>query len=247
MTDKKALFVRKLFSGVPAEYDWLLDILSFRQDRYWRSSLVKEAVGQNGGHNEKGAVLDVATGTGLVASRLAQSLGGNGYVVGVDLTLSMLQTAKNTLREKGLSDQTDWVMARAENLPFRDESFKSSSISLALRNVSDAEKTISEMSRVTSPSGLVASLDFARPQSKLQQALYYPYILGVFPLVGKLVSKEWYDTFRYLGPSILRARTGNQVASIMKYEGLPDARSVPLTGGIVCLVYGRKSKLHESD
>ena len=233
--DKKALFVRRLFSRVPAEYDWLLDILSLRQDRHWRDRLVQAADSSEGN-----LVLDVATGTGLVASRLAKKIGTNGLVVGVDLTLPMLQTAKATLSTKGQGRSTDWVLARAENLPFKDEVFEASTISLALRNVSDAQKTISEMSRVTVSKGLVASLDFARPLHNIQRLLYYPYILAFFPLIGRLVSKAWYDTFRYLGPSILRARTGRQVANIMKQEGVLDARSVPLTGGIVCLVYGRK-------
>jgi len=215
--DKKALFVRRLFSRVPAEYDWLLDILSLRQDRHWRDRLVQAADSSNGN-----LVLDVATGTGLVASRLAKKIG------------------KATLSTKGQGRSTDWVLARAENLPFKDEVFEASTISLALRNVSDAQKTISEMSRVTVSRGLVASLDFARPLHNIQRFLYYPYILAFFPLIGRLVSKAWYDTFRYLGPSILRARTGRQVVNIMKQEGVLDARSVPLTGGIVCLVYGRK-------
>ena len=233
--DKKALFVRRLFSRVPAEYDWLLDILSLRQDRHWRDRLVQAADSSKGN-----LVLDVATGTGLVASRLARKIGDNGLVVGVDLTLPMLWTAKRTLASKSQARSTDWVLARAENLPFKDEVFEASTISLALRNVSDAQRTISEMSRVTVSKGLVASLDFARPLHNIQRFLYYPYILAFFPLIGRLVSKAWYDTFRYLGPSILRARTGRQVANIMKQEGVLDARSVPLTGGIVCLVYGRK-------
>jgi demethylmenaquinone methyltransferase/2-methoxy-6-polyprenyl-1,4-benzoquinol methylase len=233
--DKKALFVRRLFSRVPAEYDWLLDILSLHQDRQWRDKLVQAADSSN-----VNLVLDVATGTGLVASRLAKKIGNNGLVVGVDLTLPMLRTAKATLDSKGQSRSTDWILARAENLPFRADVFGATTISLALRNVSDAQKTISEMSRVTVSNGLVASLDFARPLHTVQRFLYYPYILAFFPLIGRLVSKAWYDTFRYLGPSILRARTGRQVVNIMKQEGVSDARSVPLTGGIVCLVYGRK-------
>lgn len=234
--DKKAVFVRRIFSGVPAEYDWLLDILSFRQDRYWRDKLVKTVDPAN----NRSTVLDVATGTGLVASRLAKRIGSGAYIVGVDITLPMLRTGKRSLSAQGLSANTDFVLARAEKLPFRDEVFDASTISLALRNVSDAQETISEMSRTTRSQGLVASLDFAMPRRAIQRVLYYPYILGFFPLVGRLVSKAWYDTFRYLGPSILRARTGAQVVGLLRGNRVPDARSVPLTGGIVCLVYGKK-------
>jgi demethylmenaquinone methyltransferase/2-methoxy-6-polyprenyl-1,4-benzoquinol methylase len=187
-----------------------------------------------------GRVLDVATGTGLLAADFARSLSGYGYVVGVDLTLSMLKTARWRLHSRGLGGKVDWVLARAENLPFRDGSFGSASISLALRNVSDAQKTFSEMSRTTDPGGIVISLDFARPSNRLFQLFYYDYLLGLFPLFGRMVSDAWGRTLSYLGRSILRARTGDQIAALLTRQGLVDARAVPLTAGIVCVVYGKK-------
>ena len=185
-------------------------------------------------------MLDVATGTGLLAADFAQSVPTTSYVVGVDLTLSMLKTARSRLQSKKLSTKLDWVLARAENLPFREESFSAASISLALRNVSDAQKTFSEMSRATGPGGTVISLDFTRPTNRLFQVLYYDYLLGLFPLFGRMVSEAWGRTLSYLGRSILRARTGDQIANLLTREGLADARSVPLTAGIVCAVYGTK-------
>lgn len=190
--------------------------------------------------SNKWPVLDVATGTGLLAADFARSLSRYGYVVGVDLTLSMLRTARWRLRSKGLADKVDWVLARAENLPFRDGSFGSASISLALRNVSDARMTFREMSRSTGEGGIVISLDFARPSNRLFQIFYYDYLLGIFPLVGWMVSDAWGRTLSYLGRSILRARTGDQIAALLTGEGLSRATCVPLTAGIVCAVYGQK-------
>jgi len=62
----------------------------------------------------------------------------------------------------------------------------------------------------------------------------------LFPLFGRMVSEAWGRTLSYLGRSILRARTGEQIANLLKEEGLVDAVSVPLTAGIVCAVYGKK-------
>lgn len=185
-------------------------------------------------------MLDVATGTGLLAADFARSISQNCYVVGVDLTLSMLKTARSRLQSKHLGAKVDWVLARAENLPFRDSSFGGASISLALRNVSDAQKTFHEMSRTTGIGGIVISLDFARPPNRLFQVFYYDYLLGLFPLFGRMVSEAWGRTLSYLGRSILRARTGDQIAALLSREGLIAAKSVPLTGGIVCAVYGEK-------
>jgi demethylmenaquinone methyltransferase/2-methoxy-6-polyprenyl-1,4-benzoquinol methylase len=232
--DSKARYVRGLFSKVPLEYDLLLGLLSFGQDRKWRAFVVEQAEPL-----PDSVVLDVATGTGLLAADFANAI-AKGLVVGVDLTLSMLQTAKERLRQKGLTERTDWVLARAENLPFRDNCFRSASISLALRNVSDARLTFREMARATTPGGVVISLDFARPPNRMFRLLYYDYLLGLFPIFGRIVSKAWGRTLSYLGRSILKSRTGTQIATLMVEEGLPDTRPVPLTQGIVYAVYGKK-------
>ena len=235
MLDAKAHYVRSLFSKVPLEYDALLWLLTFGQDRRWRAFVVEKAR-----RNSGGLVLDVATGTGLMAADFARVVGRNSLVVGVDLTLSMLETARARLASRKLSGQIALVLARAENLPFRDSCFGSASISLALRNVSDAEKTLREMARVTRSGGVVISLDFASPPNMIFRLFYYDYLLGLFPLLGRMVSEAWAKTLSYLGPSILRSRTGEQIARLMEGEGLIDARSIPLTMGVVCAVYGKK-------
>ncbi|OLD02145.1 hypothetical protein AUG19_04760 [archaeon 13_1_20CM_2_54_9] len=235
MTDPKAWYVRSLFSRVPKEYDALLGLLTFGQDHYWRSFVAaKSDLPTNG------LVLDVATGPGTLATELSQRLGERGLVVGIDLTRAMLQTAKTNLRGRDLGNRADWVLARAENLPFKDECFNASTISLALRNVSDAKKTLGEMARTTIPGGTVISLDFTRPTNKLFRVVYYDYLLGLFPVIGRIVSEAWGQTLSYLGRSILRARTGQQVENLMTVEGLVNTRSVPLTMGVVCAVYGKK-------
>jgi len=233
--DLKASYVRNLFSKVPLEYDLLLRLLSFGQDRRWRAFVIKQAQPQ-----PHSVILDVATGTGLLAADFASSITDGGLVVGVDLTLSMLQTGKQRFRHRGLAERTDWVLARAENLPFRDNSFRSASISLALRNVSDARLTFREMTRATKPGGVVISLDFARPPNGLFRLFYYDYLLGLFPIFGRMVSKAWGKTLSYLGRSILKSRTGSQIATLMIEEGVPDTKPVPLTHGIVYAVYGKK-------
>ena len=238
MYDSKARYVRTLFSKVPLEYDLLLGLLSFGQDRKWRAFIVEHAEPLS-----DSVVLDVATGTGLLAADFANAIAKEGLVVGVDLTLSMLQTAKERLRQKGFAKKTDWVLARAESLPFRENCFRSASISLALRNVSSARLTFREMTRATMPDGVVISLDFARPPNKVFRLFYYDYLLGLFPIFGRIVSKAWGRTLSYLGRSILKSRTGAQIATLMIEEGLPDTKPIPLTNGIVYAVYGRKRSL----
>ncbi|MEK6920075.1 MAG: class I SAM-dependent methyltransferase, partial [Thermoproteota archaeon] len=110
MFDSKAHYVRNLFSNVPLEYDALLGLLTFGQDRRWRAFVVETA-----SPDPDNLVLDVATGTGLLVADFARVVRGKGLVVGVDLTLSMLQTAKARLGMRGRGNKTAGVLARAEN------------------------------------------------------------------------------------------------------------------------------------
>lgn len=84
------------------------------------------------------------------------------------------------------------------------------------------------------------SLDFARPSSPFFRVFYYDYLLGLFPIFGRMVSEAWGRTLSYLGRSILRARTGAQIATLLEGEGLAEPTVVPMTAGIVCAVYGKK-------
>jgi demethylmenaquinone methyltransferase/2-methoxy-6-polyprenyl-1,4-benzoquinol methylase len=233
--DAKARYVRSLFSKVPLEYDILLTLLTFAQDKRWRAYVVNRARPVN-----HARILDIATGTGLLAADFAKIVSQDGFVVGVDLTLSMLKTARWRLQSKGLGEKVDWVLARAENLPFRNDCFGAASISLALRNVSSAQMTFREMTRATGPGGVVISLDFARPPNRVFQIFYYDYLLGLFPIFGRMVSEGWGRTLSYLGRSILKARTGGQIVNLLNAQGLVDAKSVSLTAGVVCVVSGRK-------
>src|SRR5712664_1683277 len=96
------------------------------------------------------------------------------------------------------------------------------------------------MCRATGPGGIVISLDFARPPNRLFQVFYYDYLLGLFPLFGRMVSEGWGKTLSYLGRSILKARTGEQIVNLLSAQGLSDAKCISLTAGVVCVVSGRK-------
>lgn len=67
-------------------------------------------------------VLDIATGTGLVAIPAAQKVGSDGYVVGVDMSPGMLHQAKQKIEAAELQN-IDLIEADAEYINFSDGSF----------------------------------------------------------------------------------------------------------------------------
>src|SRR5205807_179919 len=77
----------ELFAGLPRRYDLLSAALSFGQDPRWRRALVDALAPQPGDR-----VLDVATGTGLVARELLERCDCS--VVGVDQSAAMLARAR---------------------------------------------------------------------------------------------------------------------------------------------------------
>lgn len=228
--DKKVSYVRRLFSEGPGEYDFLLKILSFGRDNYWRNCMHAKA-------NLEGnsTILDIACGTGLVTYSFARK---GAYVVGVDVTKEMLKQAMN-LDSYGRSD-VDFVLARAENLPFKDDCFDSSMISLALRNVSSQVETLSEMRRCTKKGKPVMSLDFTRPKGRLFKYFYNFYIFKVLPAIGRMISKHWKTIFLYLANSIQKSRDPEKIRETMESIGLNDTGIQRLTHGTTALVSGTK-------
>src|SRR4051795_7491227 len=100
----------RIFAPLGPTYARWGRILSFGQDPRWRRFLVSRLQEPPGAH-----VLDVATGTGLVATELLR----RGYrVTGVDQSAGMLETA-----HARLGGAVELREARAEALPFEDGSF----------------------------------------------------------------------------------------------------------------------------
>jgi demethylmenaquinone methyltransferase/2-methoxy-6-polyprenyl-1,4-benzoquinol methylase len=176
-----------LFSGLGAGYDRMGAILSFGQDARWRRFLVSR-LGPN-----RPLVLDVATGTGLVARAIAEA--GIGRVIGLDRSEPMLRSRSNGAAFGN-------VLGRAEALPFPDASFDALTVTYLLRYVDDPGATLRELARVVRPGGVVASLEFGVPSSPVWHAAWWAYTRWAMPLIGALDSREWREVGHFLGPSI---------------------------------------------
>src|SRR5947209_5212715 len=129
-------------------------LLSFGQDPRWRAALV-DAIDPGPGQR----ILDVATGTGLVARALAAR---GAEVVGLDQSEDMLARAKESLSQTPrLAALITFVRGEAERLPFPDASFDALSFTYLLRYVDDPAATMAELARVVKPQGRIAMVEFA--------------------------------------------------------------------------------------
>ncbi len=185
-----------LFEGLPSDYDRMGTLLSFGQDPRWRRELVR-AIAPRAGDR----ILDVATGTGLVAQQLARAAPCE--IVGLDQSEPMLAAARARLdRDPDLSARVSLVVGQAERLPFDDHEFDALSFTYLLRYVDDRAATMRELARVIKPSGRIGMVEFAVPQSPPLRALWRAYTRVGLPLAGRFVSPAWVRVGRFLGPNI---------------------------------------------
>lgn len=176
----------ELFAPLGPTYDRVGAALSFGQDPLWRRFLVSRL--PRGGH-----VLDVATGTGLVAAELLR----RGYeVTGVDQSPGMLAEAR-----RRFGDAVELVEAPAEALPFDDASFEHLTVTYLLRYVEDPPAALAELARVVRPGGVVASLEFGVPGG-VARPLWNAYVGLGLPLAGRVLGRGWHEVGDFLGDSI---------------------------------------------
>lgn len=191
----RARHARELFAGIAPEYEWMGAVLSFGQDARWRHAMVSKVNAISGSH-----VLDVASGTGLVARDLAVRKGLR--VVQLDPSEDMLRAGIPVTRAARLEPHVRPVIGRAEHLPFHDDVFDAVTFTYLLRYVEDPEATVRELTRVLRPGRTLACLEFHRPDDRLLHAGWWAYTRLVMPVAGALVSPAWRRTGRFLGPSI---------------------------------------------
>jgi len=126
-------------------------------------------------------VLDVGTGTGLLAREIAQLVGTSG-IVGVDPSRSMLTAGRRNL------GAVKFIEGVGEHLPIKDGSFDFVTMGYALRHVADLHQAFGEYLRVLKPDGRLLLLEITRPVSSLGLALARVYFGSLVPVVTRLAT-----------------------------------------------------------
>ncbi len=146
-------FVGELFDGCARYYNQIGRMLDLGSGPAYRKWAVRRA-----GLRPGMRLLDVATGTGLLARGAARIVGKSGLVIGVDPSRGMLQEAQKALPSSPL------VQGRAEALPFRDAAFDMLTMCFALRHVPDLDVAFREYWRVLKPGGRLLLPEVSRPE-----------------------------------------------------------------------------------
>ena len=223
----RSVDAQELFAPLGPTYDRVGATLSLGQDPRWRRFLVSRI--PTGGH-----VLDVATGTGLVAAELLR----HGHeVTGVDRSSEMLDVAR-----RRFGDAVELLEASAEDLPFENAAFDHLTFTYLLRYVDDPRATMGELARVVRVGGIVASLEFGVPRG-LARLPWELYVRAGLPLAGRALRRGWQEVGDFLGDSIRTFWKEHPLEHQLEWwrsAGLEDVRvrRLSLGGGLV--MWGRK-------
>jgi demethylmenaquinone methyltransferase / 2-methoxy-6-polyprenyl-1,4-benzoquinol methylase len=229
---EKAAKVRAVFESVAGKYDIMNDLMSAGAHRVWKAF----ALAQTGLRPGQRA-LDVAGGTGDLATGMAKQVGSTGLVLLTDINAAMLSEGRDALLNNGVVGNVRFALANAECLPFADASFDCVTIGFGLRNVTDKAAALRSMRRVLKPGGQLLILEFSHPIAPGLKPIYDAYSFGVLPLLGKLVANDP-DSYRYLAESIRRFPTQEALLQMLRDAGFEQCRYHNLTGGIVALHRG---------
>ncbi len=175
--DRQA-YVDGLFDSAAPYYDWICRVMSLGSGALYRRQALQR-LGLRPGMR----VLDVATGTGLVARAAVDLVQDPSGVVGLDPSAGMLQESRRTLT-------CPLVQGRGEALPFRSGQFDLVSMGYALRHVPDIALTFREYRRVLRPGGRALVLEISRPRSRAGYWLARLYLKRLVPFVTRVGTRS---------------------------------------------------------
>jgi demethylmenaquinone methyltransferase/2-methoxy-6-polyprenyl-1,4-benzoquinol methylase len=218
--------VQSMFAEIAPTYDLCNSLMSFSRHRRWRTLAAKHLELTPGERS-----LDVCCGTGDFLKPLRQAVGLNGFVVGADFCLPMLERA-------GAKGANGLVLADAGRLPIGAECFDAVSVGWGIRNVPDADLAHREIARILKPGGKFVSLDMARPRSGIVRGVSEWVFNHMIPVLGALFRKR--KAYTYLPKSTASFKTREELKLSMERAGFTDVGWEDFFFGNICAHWGTK-------
>jgi len=217
-----------MFDRIAPRYDLLNRTMTAGLDGRWRRAAAAVADVAAGDR-----ALDCCTGTGDLALALADRVTPSGEVVGVDFSEAMLERARAKAAGR---PGVRFAYADALALPFGDGEFDAATVAFGIRNVTDLDGGLAEMTRVVRPGGRVVILEITTPAR--MRRFYELWLDRVVPRLGRVLGRDG-AAYAYLPASVRRFPEPPALAARMAAAGLRDVRWRPLAGGIVAIHHGR--------
>lgn len=231
MQQSKEERVHNVFEKIYGSYDKMNSVISFQQHIRWRKDTMKRMNVQKGAK-----ALDVCCGTADWTIALAEAVGNDGEVIGLDFSQNMLKIGKEKVKDY---KQVKLIHGNAMELPFPDNSFDYVTIGFGLRNVPDYMQVLKEMTRVVKPGGKVVCLETSQPTMFGFKQAYYFYFRFIMPFFGKLFAKS-YEEYSWLQESARDFPGMKELAVMFREAGLEHVTYKPYTCGVAAVHIGIK-------
>lgn len=172
--------VEEMFDSIAPAYDFMNRAMTLGIDKVWRAKAVRMIRG-----TAPRRILDIATGTGDLAIKLAREIPGC-TVEGVDLSRGMIDIGRRKVRDAGLDGRITLGVADCLALPMPDNSFDCITVAYGVRNFEHLDRGYREMARVLRPGGMLCVIELSTPRGLITYPLYRLYTRGIIPVVGRM-------------------------------------------------------------
>lgn len=222
-----------MFDRIAGRYDAMNSVMTAGMHHRWRERAANRAELHPGD-----AALDVCCGTGDLSLALASHVGPNGSIVGCDFSEPMLDLAREKAREQGATGvRFEW--ADALQLPYDDGRFDAVAVGFGIRNLSDLEHGLREMTRVLRVGGRLVILEITQPTRPPLSTFYSLWFDRLVPVLGAFAGDS--DAYSYLPESVRGFPNPRRLAEMMDAAGLEKIRYTVLAGGIIAIHSGARA------
>ena len=216
---------KEVFDKVASKYDIMNDIMSLGAHRYWKELLIDWLSPEKEMH-----IIDVAGGTGDVARRFLKRIKGKGKATVCDPNEFMVEEGK---KNHTFKDKIEWIVASAEDLPFKENTFDAYLVSFGVRNFSNIEKSLGEAYRVLKPGGKFYCLEFSKAENETISSVYNFYS-SIIPVMGKIIVGDE-KPYEYLTKTISNFPSQENFKKIIEGTKFKDVNYRNIFNGIVAI------------
>ena len=222
--------VRGMFDRIAGVYDLMNSAMTAGLHHGWRERAADRAELGPGD-----VALDACCGTGDLAFELARRVEPGGRVIGSDFSEQMLDLARKKAADRG-AESVRFEFGDAMALSYDDETFDAVTVGFGVRNLSDLDRGIGELTRVLKPGGRLVILEITNPRRPPLSTFFSLWFDRIVPLLGTLAGDR--DAYTYLPESVKRFPPPEGLAMIMDRAGLESIRYTVLAGGIIAIHSG---------
>lgn len=222
--------VRGVFDSVARRYDLMNDLMSGGLHRVWKAALLDRLSPRT-----DMALLDVAGGTGDVATGFMKRGGGSAVIC--DINREMLAAGRDRSLDRGVAKGPARICCDAAALPIERASMDACTIVFGLRNVTLRTRALAEMHRILKPGGHFICMEFSPAVLPELESIYDAYSFRVLPWLGEKVAGDR-ESYAYLAESIRTFPAPDILSAEMRDAGFGNVTQTPMTGGIVWMHSG---------